>query len=154
MDSSGKTDFSNGQQAQLQTHAESFGRKCKCLLIVLAKLLYLNRVGRADFSGCHLEEIWLFVTELFHLNGNMRKTSAFLGDRMCKNVIIIQENVIIIQENVIIMRKNVIMLDFLLKLKENWACNELKQNRGLMSHNFKCNSSPYTQKSSSHSRLL
>ena len=58
----------------------SFGRKCKCLLIVLAKLLYLDRVRRADFSGCHLEEIWLLVTGLFHLNGNMRKASAFLGE--------------------------------------------------------------------------
>ena len=47
----------------------SFGRKFKCLLIVLAKLLYLDRVGRADFSGCHLEEI--FVTGLFHPNGNV-----------------------------------------------------------------------------------
>ena len=28
--------------------------KSKCLLIVLAKPLYLDRVGRADFSGCHL----------------------------------------------------------------------------------------------------
>ena len=42
-----------------------------CLLIVLAKLLYLDRVGRADFSGSHLEEIWLFVTGLSHPKGNI-----------------------------------------------------------------------------------
>ena len=50
--------------------------KYKCLLVVLAKLLYLDRVGRADFSGCHLEEIWLFATGLFHLNGNVRKRAC------------------------------------------------------------------------------
>ena len=37
-------------------------------------------VGRVEFSGYHLEEIWLFVTGLFHLNGNVRKASAFLGE--------------------------------------------------------------------------
>ena len=44
-------------------------------LIVLAKLLYLDRVGRADFSGCHLEEIWLFVTGLSHPNGNVGEST-------------------------------------------------------------------------------
>ena len=53
----------------------SFGRKSKCLLIVLAKLIYLDRVGRADFSGCHLEEIWLFVTGLSHPNGNLGEST-------------------------------------------------------------------------------
>ena len=40
-------------------------------------------------------------------------------------------------KNVIVMCKNVVILDFLLKLKENWACNELKQSRGMISHDFK-----------------
>ena len=53
----------------------SFGRTCKCLLIVLFKLLYLDRVGRADFSGYHLEEIWLFVTGLSHPNGNIGEST-------------------------------------------------------------------------------
>ena len=77
----------------------SFGRKCKCLLIVLPNLLYLDRVGRADFSYCHLEEIWLFIMGLFHLNGNMRKASAFLGDRMHENVIVMRKDVVIMCEN-------------------------------------------------------
>ena len=50
-------------------------RKSKCLLIVLAKLLYLDRVGRADSSSCHLEEIWLFVTVLSHPNGNVGEST-------------------------------------------------------------------------------
>ena len=45
------------------------------IVIVLAKLLYLDRVGRANFSGCHLEEIWLFVTGLSHPNGNVGKST-------------------------------------------------------------------------------
>ena len=52
-----------------------FGRKSKCLLIVLTKLLYLDRVERADFSGCHLEEIWLFVTGLSYPNGNVGEST-------------------------------------------------------------------------------
>ena len=68
--------------------------------IVLGKLLNLDILGRVDFSGCHLEEIWLFVTGLFHLNGNVRKASAFLVDSLsCMNM-------------------SFIILDFLLKLKE------------------------------------
>ena len=58
---------------------ELFGRKCECLLIVLDKLIYLDRVGRADFSGCHLVEIWLFVTGLSHPNGNVGE-SAPIGN--------------------------------------------------------------------------
>ena len=57
----------------------SFGRKSKCLLIVVAKLLYLDRVGRAEFSGCHLEEIWLFVTGLSHPNGNVAHLVEIVG---------------------------------------------------------------------------
>ena len=38
----------------------------------ISQLLYLDRVGRADFSRCHLEEIWLFVTE--H-NGNVGEST-------------------------------------------------------------------------------
>ena len=56
-------------------YVSSFGRKSKCLLIVLAKLLYIDRVGRADFSGCHLEEIWLFVIGLSHPNGNVGEST-------------------------------------------------------------------------------
>ena len=56
-------------------HIIKIGRKCKSLLIVLAKLLYLDRVGRADFSGCHLEVIWLFVTGLSHPNGNVGEST-------------------------------------------------------------------------------
>ena len=44
-------------------------------ITVLAKLLYLDRVERVDFSGCHLEEIWLFVTGLSHPNGNVGKST-------------------------------------------------------------------------------
>ena len=47
-------------------------------LIVLTKLLYLDRVGRAEFSGCHLGEIWLFVMGLSLPNGNMIKGGGFL----------------------------------------------------------------------------
>ena len=42
---------------------------------LLAKLLYLD-VGRADFSGCHLEEIWLFVTGLSYPNGNIGESTT------------------------------------------------------------------------------
>ena len=41
----------------------------------ISQLLYLDRVGRADLSGCHLEEIWLFVTGLSHSNGNVGEST-------------------------------------------------------------------------------
>ena len=44
-------------------------------LYSISQLLYLDRVGRADFSGCHLEEIWLFVTGLSHANGNVGEST-------------------------------------------------------------------------------
>ena len=37
--------------------------------------LYLDRIGRADFSVCHLEEIWLFVTGLSHPNRNVGEST-------------------------------------------------------------------------------
>ena len=40
----------------------------------ISQLLYLDRVGRADFSGCHLE-IWLFVRGLSHPNGNVGEST-------------------------------------------------------------------------------
>ena len=41
----------------------------------ISQTFVLDRVGRADFSGCHLEEIWLFVIRLSHPNGNVGEST-------------------------------------------------------------------------------
>ena len=34
------------------------------------------------------------------------------------------ENVVVMLENVVVVHEKVVMLDFFLKLKENWACTD------------------------------
>ena len=41
----------------------------------ISQLLYIDKVGRVDFSGCHLEEVWLFVTGFSHPNGNVGEST-------------------------------------------------------------------------------